>query len=94
VLEIRSAEQCLHDRGRLAFAAAAGAGLGGGFSAFAHRGLLVLRTTAPGLGALNLVCGVTEETVGALPGVSGLFAARPGQAGRWRGGYRRAGVPG
>jgi GNAT superfamily N-acetyltransferase len=74
-VDIRTAELSLHDRGRLAFDAAAAAGLGGEFSAFGHQGLLVLLTTAPGLGALNLVTGVTGETVSALPGVAGLFAA-------------------
>jgi hypothetical protein len=74
-VDLRTAEQGLHDRGRLAFATAAAAGLGGEFSAFGHQGLLVLLTTAPGLGLLNLVTGVTPGTIGALPGVTGLFAA-------------------
>lgn len=74
-MEIRAAEQCLHDRGRMAFAAAAGAGLGGEFSAFGHHGLMVLLTTAPGLGLLNLVSGVTARAAGALPGVISRYAA-------------------
>lgn len=74
-MDLRAAERCLHDRGRLAFATAAAAGMGGEFSAFEHQGLLVLLTTAPGLGLLNLVTGVTGETVGALPAVAGRFAA-------------------
>lgn len=74
-MDLRTAEQSLHDRGRLAFATAAAAGMTGEFSAFGHQGLLVLLTTAPGLGLLNLVTGVTAETVGALPAVAGRFAA-------------------
>ena len=74
-MDLRTAEQSLFDRGRLAFATAAAAGMAGEFSAFGHQGLLVLLTTAPGLGLLNLVTGVTQETAGALPGVAGLFAA-------------------
>ncbi|MEP7024557.1 MAG: hypothetical protein ABJB47_12310 [Actinomycetota bacterium] len=45
-MDFRTAELCLHDRGSIAFAAAARAGLPGEFSAFGHHGLLVLLTTA------------------------------------------------
>src|ERR1022692_2859764 len=64
----------MHDRSRVAFAAAARVGLPGWFCAFEHKGLLALLTTAPGLGFLNSVSGLTEESLGALPSVLAVFA--------------------
>jgi hypothetical protein len=64
----------MHDRSRVAFTAAARAGLPGRFCAFEHKGLLALLTTSPGLGFLNSVSGLTEESLGALPGVIAVFA--------------------
>jgi hypothetical protein len=74
-VDLRTAERCLHDRSGAAFAAAAEAGLPGRFRAFEHDGLLALLTTSPGLGFLNSVCGLTSESLDALPGVLAIFAA-------------------
>jgi GNAT superfamily N-acetyltransferase len=74
-VDLRTAEQCLHDRSGAAFAAAAAAGLPGRFRAFERDGLLALLTTSPGLGFLNSVCGLTSESLDALPGVLAVFAA-------------------
>jgi GNAT superfamily N-acetyltransferase len=74
-VDLRTAERCLHDRSTTAFAAAAGAGLPGRFRAFEHDGLLALLTTSPDLSFLNSVCGLTSESIGALPGVLANFAA-------------------
>jgi hypothetical protein len=74
-VDLRTAERCLHDRSSAAFAAAAGAGLPGRFRAFEHDRLLALLTTSPGLGFLNSVCGLTSESLDALPGVLAVFAA-------------------
>lgn len=73
-MDLRTAELCMHDRSRVAFAAASRAGLPGRFCAFEHKGLLALLTTSPGLGFLNSVSGLTEESLGALPGVIAVFA--------------------
>ena len=92
-MDLRTAERCLHDRSSAAFAAAAGAGLPGRFRAFEHDRLLALLTTSPGLGFLNSVCGLTSESLDALPGVLAVFSAAgaplprlatdgPAQAGR------------
>jgi hypothetical protein len=94
-VDLCTAERCLHARSGAAFAAAAEAGLPGRFRAFEHDGLLALLTTSPGLGFLNSVCGLTSESLGALPGVLAVFAAAgaplprlatdgPGLAGRLR----------
>lgn len=74
-MDLRHAERCLHDRSRTAFAAAASAGQPGCFRAFEHHGLLALLTTSPDLSFLNSVCGLTGESVRALPGVLAIFAA-------------------
>jgi GNAT superfamily N-acetyltransferase len=74
-VDLRTAERCLHDRSTTAFAAAAGAGLPGRFRAFEHDGLLALLTTSPDLSFFNSVCGLTSESIGALPGVLAIFAA-------------------
>jgi GNAT superfamily N-acetyltransferase len=73
-VDLRTAERSLHDRSRTAFAAAAGAGLPGRFSAFEHGGLLALLTTSPGLSFLNSVSGLTEESLDALPDIIAIFA--------------------
>jgi Acetyltransferase (GNAT) domain len=74
-VDLHTAERCLHDRSSAAFAAAADAGLPGRFRAFEHDGLLALLTTSPGLGFLNSVCGLTSESLHALPGVLAVFSA-------------------
>jgi GNAT superfamily N-acetyltransferase len=74
-VDLRTAERCLHDRSSAAFAAAAAAGLPGRFRAFEHDGLLALLTTSPGLSFLNSVCGLTSESLDALPSVLAIFAA-------------------
>jgi hypothetical protein len=74
-MDLRAAELRLHDRSRLAFTAAAAAGLPGRFDAFEHGGLLALLTTAPGLGFLNSVSGLTEERMDALPAVLAVYMA-------------------
>lgn len=74
-MDLRTAERCLHDRSGAAFAAAAKAGLPGRFRAFEHDGLLALLTTSPDLSFLNSVCGLTSESLDALPGVLAIFAA-------------------
>jgi GNAT superfamily N-acetyltransferase len=74
-MNISAAEQCLHDRGRLAFAAAAAAGLPGQFRAFQFEGMLVLLTTSPGLDFLNSVSGVTKRSLDAVPDVLTTFAS-------------------
>jgi hypothetical protein len=74
-MDLRTAELRLHDRSRLACTAAAAAGLPGRFAAFEHGGLLALLTTAPGLGFLNSVSGLTEERMDALPAVLAVFMA-------------------
>jgi GNAT superfamily N-acetyltransferase len=74
-VELSAIERALHDRSRLAFAAATEAGLPGEFRAFELGGLLVLLTTSPGLGFLGSVSGLTPQSLGALPAVLELFAA-------------------
>ncbi|QSB13443.1 hypothetical protein JQS43_17775 [Natronosporangium hydrolyticum] len=74
-MDITTAERRLHDRGRLAFAAAASAGLPGYFRAFEVNGLLGLLTTSPGLEFLNSVSGVTEDSLDAVPDVLAAFAS-------------------
>jgi GNAT superfamily N-acetyltransferase len=74
-VDISAAERCLHDRGRLAFASAASAGLPGQFRAFQIEDLRVLLTTSPGLDFLNSVSGVTERSFDAVPGVLTTFAS-------------------
>jgi hypothetical protein len=74
-MDLRDAEQRLHDRSRVAFAAAAAAGQPGRFAAFEHSGLLVLLTTSPNLGFLNSVSGLTEDSMEALPAVLAVFTA-------------------
>jgi hypothetical protein len=74
-VDLAAAERCLHDRSKVAFAAAAEAGVPGRFCAFEHNGLLALLTTAPGLGFLNSISGLTEESLDALPDVIAVFAA-------------------
>lgn len=74
-MDIKTAERRLHDRGRLAFAAAASAGLPGHFRAFEVEGLLGLLTTSPGLEFLNSVSGVTEDSLDAVPDVLAAFAS-------------------
>jgi GNAT superfamily N-acetyltransferase len=74
-MDLRTAERCLHDRSGAAFAAATGAGLPGQFRAFEHDGLLALLTTSPDLSFLNSVCGLTSESLDALPAVLAIFAA-------------------
>jgi hypothetical protein len=74
-MDLRRAERRLHDRSRLAFAAAAAAGQPGRFHAFERSGLLALLTTSPGLGFLNSVSGLTEESMDALLPVIAVFTA-------------------
>jgi GNAT superfamily N-acetyltransferase len=74
-MDLHVGERCLHDRSRAAFAAAARAGQPGRFHAFERSGLLALLTTSPGLGFLNSVSGLTEESMAALPAVIAVFAA-------------------
>jgi hypothetical protein len=74
-MDLRVAEQRLHDRSRVAFAAAAAAGQPGRFHAFERGGLLALLTTSPGLGFLNSVSGLTQESMNALPAVIAVFTA-------------------
>lgn len=74
-VDLETAELCLHDRGRLAFAAAATAGLPGDFRAFESAALLASMTTSPALSFLNSVTGVAEDSVEALPEVLETFAA-------------------
>jgi hypothetical protein len=74
-MDLRVAERRLHDRSRVAFAAAAAAGQPGRFQAFERSGLLALVTTSPGLGFLNSVSGLTEESMDALPAVLAVFTA-------------------
>lgn len=74
-VDLETAELCLHDRGRLAFAAAAVAGLPGEFRALESAALLALITTSPALSFLNSVTGVAEDSVEALPDVLETFAA-------------------
>jgi len=74
-VDLRTAERCLHDRSSAAFAAGAEAGLPGQFRAFERDGLLALLATSPGLGFLNSVCGLTSESLDALPGVLAVFSA-------------------
>lgn len=63
----------LHERGRLAFAAAAEAGLPGTFRACGSGRLRSLLTTSPGLSFLNTVSGVDEGSLPALPRVLAAF---------------------
>lgn len=74
-MDLETAEPCLHDRGHLAFAAAAVAGLPGEFRAFQSATLLALITTSPALDFLNSVTGVAEDSVEELPDVLETFAA-------------------
>src|ERR1700684_1132207 len=74
-MDLHTAERSLHDRSGTAFAAAAGAGLPGQVRSFEHDGLLALLTTSPDLGFLNSVCGLTSESLDALPSVLAIFAA-------------------
>lgn len=74
-MDLETAELCLHDRGRLAFAAAAVAGLPGEFRTLKSSALLALITTSPALSFLNSVTGVAEGSVEELPDVLETFAA-------------------
>jgi hypothetical protein len=67
------AEEAVHARARIAFDAARAAGLPGQFRAFEISGLRALLTSSPGLGFLNSVTGVTEESTSALASVLDVF---------------------
>src|SRR4051794_3651949 len=71
--DVRPAEGAVFARGRLAFAAASAAGLAGRFLAFENAGLRVLLTTSPGLEYLNMVTGVDEASIRALPAVLAAY---------------------
>jgi GNAT superfamily N-acetyltransferase len=77
-VDLPSATQCVHERSRMAFAAAVRAGLAGEFRVFERDGLLVQLTTSPGLGFLSAVTGLTADSLAVLPGV--LAECRAGGA--------------
>ena len=68
-MDLRSATQCVHERSRMAFAAAARAGLAGEFRVFERDSLLVQLTTSPGLDFLSTVTGATADSLAVLPAV-------------------------
>lgn len=74
-MESETAELCLHTRGRLAFAAAAAAGLPGEFRAVKSAALLALITTSPALSFLCSVTGVREDSVEELAELLETYAA-------------------
>jgi GNAT superfamily N-acetyltransferase len=74
-MKVSPVERALHDRTRLAFAAAAAAGLPGRFIVSDEDGLFGALTTAAELGFLNSVSGTTDDTVGGLPSLLARFAA-------------------
>jgi hypothetical protein len=70
---LTAAAWAVHERARLAFAAANRSDLPGVFRTFRAGGLMALLTTAPGLSFLNTVSGVDAETAPGLPRVLATF---------------------
>lgn len=73
--DLTASTRALHERMRLACAAATDAGLPGTFRAMEAGGLRAVLVTAPGLGFLNAVTGVDERSAAALPGLLAVFAS-------------------
>jgi GNAT superfamily N-acetyltransferase len=65
--DVIRAERALHRRMRLAFTAAAAAGVPGRFRAWEEDGLLACRASDPALRHLSTVSGVTADNVAAVP---------------------------
>lgn len=74
-MDLTTAEHALHDRSRIAFAAAQTTGLPGRFHTFENENLRALLTTSPELAFLNSVSGVNEHSVSALPRLLTTFSA-------------------
>jgi hypothetical protein len=67
------AQRALHDRTRVAFEAAAQSGIDGRFHVSETHGLLVVLTTAQGLGFLNTITITDDASLPELPEILGQF---------------------
>ena len=67
------AQRVLHDRTRVAFEAAGQSGIDGEFHVSDTHGLLVVLTTAPGLGFLNTITVTDDASLPSLPEILGQF---------------------